>query len=75
MTMPFPKYAHPNSEFQTGIFEILRRDHAHPDRHRTTSIAAGRFFELDYLRRLKKRNETYFAMAAHDCFSSKAILG
>lgn len=26
-------------------------------------IAAGRFFELDYLRRLKKRNETYFAMA------------
>ena len=34
-------------------------------------IAAGRFFELDYLRRLKKRNETYFAMAAHDCFSSK----
>ena len=33
--------------------------------------AAGRFFELDYLRRLKKRNETHFAMAAHDCFSSK----
>ena len=34
-------------------------------------IAAGRFFELDYLRRLKKRNETYFAVAAHDCFNSK----
>ena len=34
-------------------------------------IAAGRFFELDYLRRLKKRNETYFAVAAHDCFRSK----
>ena len=34
-------------------------------------IAAGRFFELDYLRHLKKRNETYFAVAAHDCFSSK----
>ena len=34
-------------------------------------IAAGRFFELDYLRHLKKRNETYFAVAAHDCFRSK----
>ena len=34
-------------------------------------VAAGRFFELDYLRRLKKRNETYFAVAAHDCFNSK----
>ena len=34
-------------------------------------IAAGRFFELDYLRHLKKRNETYFAVAAHDCFNSK----
>ena len=33
-------------------------------------MAAGRFFELDYLRRLKKRNETYFATAAHDCFNS-----
>ena len=34
-------------------------------------IAAGRFFELDYLRRLKKRNETHFAVAAHDCFNSE----
>ena len=34
-------------------------------------ITAGRFFELDYLRHLKKRNETYFAVAAHDCFNSK----
>ena len=34
-------------------------------------IVAGRFFELDYLRHLKKRNETYFAVAAHDCFNSK----
>ena len=33
--------------------------------------AAGRFFELDYLRRLKKRNETHFAVAAHDCFNSE----
>ena len=32
---------------------------------------AARFFELDYLRRLGKRNETYFALAAHDCFNSK----
>ena len=34
-------------------------------------IAAGQFFELDYLRRLKKRNETHFAVAAHDCFNSE----
>ena len=33
--------------------------------------AACRFFELDYLRRLKKRTETYFAIAAHDCFNSE----
>ena len=32
---------------------------------------AGRYFELDYLRRLRKRNETYFALAAHDCFTSE----
>lgn len=34
-------------------------------------IAAGKFFELDYLRRLGKRNETHFAVAAHDCFNSE----
>ncbi|WP_298017788.1 DUF6076 domain-containing protein [uncultured Dysosmobacter sp.] len=33
--------------------------------------AAGRFFELDYLRRLKKHDETFFAIAAHDCFTSE----
>ena len=33
--------------------------------------AAGRFFELDYLRRLKKRTETSSAVAAHDCFNSE----
>ena len=32
---------------------------------------AGWFFELDYLRRLGKRNETFFAVAAHDCFNSE----
>lgn len=32
---------------------------------------AGRFFELDYLRRVIKRNETCFALAAHDCFNSE----
>ena len=32
---------------------------------------AGRYFEEGYLRRLKKRTETYFAMAAHDCFNSE----
>ena len=31
---------------------------------------AGRYFEADYLRRLKKRTETFFAVAAHDCFNS-----
>ena len=33
--------------------------------------AAGRFFERDYLRRLKKHSETFFAIAAHDCFNSE----
>lgn len=33
-------------------------------------MAAGRFFELDYLRRLKKRDESHFVTAAHDCFNS-----
>lgn len=31
---------------------------------------AGWFFELDYLRRLRKRDEDHFAIAAHDCFNS-----
>ena len=35
--------------------------------------AAAKFFELDYLRRLRKRTETYFAVAAHDCFNSEAF--
>jgi len=34
-------------------------------------IAAAWTFELDYLRRLGKRRETYFAVAAHDCFNSR----
>lgn len=34
-------------------------------------VTAGKFFELDYLRRLKKRTETFFAIAAHDCFNSE----
>ena len=60
----------PDSEFQTeflrfcvGIIRIpIAMYHFY---------AAGRFFELDYLRRLKKRNETHFAVAAHDCFNSE----
>lgn len=32
---------------------------------------AGRFFEQDYLRRLKKHDETFFAIAAHDCFTGE----
>lgn len=35
--------------------------------------AAGWFFELDYLRKLKKRNETHFAVAAQDCFNSESF--
>ncbi|WP_370813690.1 DUF6076 domain-containing protein [Butyricicoccus pullicaecorum] len=31
---------------------------------------AGDYFERKYLRRLKERNETFFAVAAHDCFTS-----
>lgn len=34
-------------------------------------VAAAKFFELDYLRRLKKRTENFFAIAAHDCFNSE----
>ncbi|MCM1148882.1 MAG: DUF6076 domain-containing protein [Butyricicoccus sp.] len=34
-------------------------------------VTAGKFFELDYLRRLEKRTETFFAIAAHDCFNSE----
>ena len=32
---------------------------------------AGRYFEEGYLQRLKKRTETSFAVAAHDCFNSE----
>lgn len=34
-------------------------------------IYAGCYFEAAYLRRLKKRNETYLAVAAHDCLNSE----
>lgn len=33
-------------------------------------IFAGTFFERGYLRRLKKRDETHFVAAAHDCFTN-----
>lgn len=33
--------------------------------------SAGRFLEQGYLRRLKKRTETFFAIATHDCFHDK----
>lgn len=32
---------------------------------------AGKYFEAGYLRRLKERTESFFAVAAHDCFNSK----
>ncbi len=34
-------------------------------------VYAVRYFEAGYLRRLKKRNETFFAVATHDCFTSE----
>ena len=34
-------------------------------------LVAGRFFEINYLRRLKKHTETFFAIAAHDCFNNE----
>lgn len=34
-------------------------------------VWAAWYFERGYLRRLKKRNENYFAVAAHDCFNSR----
>ena len=33
--------------------------------------AAGWYFEAGYLHRLKKRTETHFAIATHDCFTSE----
>lgn len=33
-------------------------------------IVAADYFERGYLYRLKERNETFFAVAAHDCFTS-----
>ena len=33
--------------------------------------AAGWYFEAGFLHRLKKRTETYFAIATHDCFTSE----
>lgn len=34
-------------------------------------VCAAWFLEQDYLRRLKKRDETHFAVGAHDCFNSE----
>ena len=33
-------------------------------------VVAADYFERGYLYRLKERNETFFAIAAHDCFTS-----
>ena len=33
-------------------------------------VVAADYFERGYLSRLKERNETFFAIAAHDCFAS-----
>ena len=65
-----PKIRTPNSELQQD-FLIFCAAITRIPMAILHFIAAGRFFELDYLRRLKKRNETYFAVAAHDCFNSK----
>lgn len=34
-------------------------------------LCAALFLEQDYLRRLRKRDETHFAIALHDCFNSE----
>ena len=65
-----PKIRTPNSELQQD-FLIFCAAITRIPMAILHYIAAGRFFELDYLRHLKKQNETYFAVAAHDCFNSK----
>ena len=60
----------PNSEFQQEFLIFCAAITRIPMAILHFTVA-GQFFELDYLRRLKKRNETYFAVAAHDCFNSE----
>ena len=59
----------PYSEFQIAFAEYCLGIIRIPDAIYNFN-GAGQFFELDYLRRLGKRNETYFAVATHDCFTS-----
>ena len=65
-----PKIRTPNSELQQDFLIFCAAITRIPMAILHFTVA-GQFFELDYLRRLKKRNETYFAVAAHDCFNSK----
>ena len=65
-----PRIRTPNSEFQQEFLIFCAAITRIPMAILHFTVA-GQFFELDYLRRLKKRKETYFAVAAHDCFNSK----
>ena len=65
-----PRIRTPNSEFQQDFLIFCAAITRIPMAILHFTVA-GQFFELDYLRRLKKRNETHFAVAAHDCFNSE----
>ena len=65
-----PRIRTPNSEFQQEFLIFCAAITRIPMAILHFTVA-GQFFELDYLRRLKKRNETHFAVAAHDCFNSE----
>lgn len=65
-----PKIRTPRSEFQQE-FLMFCAAITHIPIAILHFVMAGKFFELDYLRRLKKRDETFFAIAAHDCFNSE----
>lgn len=61
---------HPASPVRQFFFRYLTAAFSIPLGIYHFSVA-GLYFEVEYLRRLKKRNETFFATAAHDCFNSE----
>ena len=61
---------HPASPVRQFFFRYLTAAFSIPLGIYHFSVA-GLYFEVEYLRRLKKRNETFFATAARDCFNSE----
>lgn len=61
---------HPASPIRQFFFRYLTAAFSIPLGIYHFSVA-GLYFEVEYLRRLKKRNETFFATAARDCFNSE----